>query len=45
MREINKVITRRNFTKMSATAIGSIPMLGFSSPFIIGATKPKDQLT
>ena len=44
MREINKVITRRNFTKMSATAIGSIPMLGFSSPFIIGATKPKDQL-
>lgn len=44
MQEIKKVITRRNFTKLSAAAIGSMPLLGFSSPFFNAVTKPKDDL-
>lgn len=44
MQEIKKVITRRNFTKLSAVAIGSMPLMGFSSPFFNAVTKPKDKL-
>jgi len=44
MRKNTRMISRRNFTKLSATAIGSIPLLGFSSPFINGTTNQKEQL-
>ncbi|MDT0605480.1 sugar phosphate isomerase/epimerase family protein [Croceitalea rosinachiae] len=45
MQETKKVITRRNFTKLSATAIGSIPLMSFSSSFFDIHIKPKDDLT
>ena len=44
MQEAKKVITRRNFTKLSAAAIGSIPFTGFSNAFFNGVTTPKDGL-
>ena len=45
MKEIKKVITRRNFTKLSALSIGSVPLMGFDSPLFDAITKPKDDLT
>ena len=39
------MITRRNFTKLTATAIGSMPLMGFRSPLFNAITKPKDELT
>ncbi|MFS4448447.1 sugar phosphate isomerase/epimerase family protein [Maribacter sp. 2307UL18-2] len=45
MKEPKKVITRRSFTKISAAAIGSMPLMGFSSSLFNGLTKPKDSLS
>ncbi|MGB3151484.1 MAG: sugar phosphate isomerase/epimerase, partial [Maribacter sp.] len=44
MQEIKKVITRRNFTKLSATAIGCVPLMAFGSPIFNTVKKPKDEL-
>jgi sugar phosphate isomerase/epimerase len=42
MKKTKKGITRRNFTKLAAAAVGSIPLMGFAnSPFNL-ATNPKD---
>lgn len=44
MRKNDKVITRRNFTKMSAAIMSGVPLLGFSSPFINSFAEPKEPL-
>lgn len=43
MQETKKVITRRNFTKLSAAAIGSIPLMGFGNALNTPA-KPNEDL-
>lgn len=45
MQETKKVITRRNFTKLSAAAIGSMPLMGFSNSLFNAVAKPQDDLT
>jgi sugar phosphate isomerase/epimerase len=37
-------ISRRNFTKLSATAIGSIPLMGFTDSLLMPQFKPKSDL-
>ena len=44
IQESQKVITRRNFTKLSTAAIGSIPLMGFTGPFLKTQDKPVDEL-
>lgn len=44
MNEINRVITRRNFTKLSAAAMGSIPLLGFSNSLFSSNLKSVNNL-
>lgn len=44
MKETKKVITRRDFTKLSAVAIGSMPLMGFNNALFNAVTKPKDSL-
>lgn len=42
MKDHKKAITRRNFTKLSATAIGGIPILGFSNSLFQSTSSLKD---
>ncbi|TMU56088.1 sugar phosphate isomerase/epimerase family protein [Flagellimonas algicola] len=44
MKETKKAITRRNFTKISAAAIGSMPLMGFGNPLFNAVSKPKTDL-
>jgi len=44
MKETKKGMTRRNFTKLSAAAVGSMPLMGFSNGLFNANTKPKDGL-
>ncbi|WP_405383079.1 hypothetical protein [Maribacter sp. LLG6340-A2] len=39
-----KKVTRRDFTKLSAMAIGGIPLMGFNTPFSNQSPKSKDNL-
>lgn len=45
MKEFNNQISRRKFTKLSASAIGSIPFLGFSNSFSEASTAIKNDLS
>jgi len=45
MHETKKVITRRNFTKLSAVAIGSMPLMGFNSPLFNTVSNSKDNIS
>ncbi|MGB6153400.1 MAG: TIM barrel protein [Pricia sp.] len=44
MKESKKMITRRDFTKLSAAAVGSIPLMGFNGFLPDTVTKPNDEL-
>jgi len=44
MDETKKVLTRRNFTKLSAAAIGSIPLMGFNSTLLNAVKRPIDEI-
>lgn len=44
MKEDKKTISRRNFTKLSATAIGSLPLMSFNNVLFNAAQKPKDDM-
>lgn len=44
MKEGKQNISRRNFTKLSAAAVGSIPLLGFNSALSASILKPKEGL-
>ncbi|PCJ96074.1 MAG: endonuclease [Flavobacteriaceae bacterium] len=44
MKENKKVISRRKFNKLSATAIGSIPLTGFNSTLFKSTQKPKEDI-
>jgi len=44
MKETKKKISRRSFTKLSATAIGSIPLMGFSNSLFNAVSKSKEGL-
>ena len=45
MSETKKVITRRNFTKLSAAAIGSMPLMGFNGTLFNAFSNSKDHLS
>ena len=45
MQETKKVINRRKFVKLSAVAVGSLPLMGFSNPIFNTITTPSDELT
>ncbi|WP_273566005.1 sugar phosphate isomerase/epimerase family protein [Maribacter halichondriae] len=45
MKETKKMITRRNFTKLSAAAIGSVPLMGFSNSLFNAVTTPNDAIS
>lgn len=44
MKEYKNTISRRSFTKLSATAVGSIPLMGFNSALLATILKPKQDL-
>lgn len=44
MKEDKNEISRRTFTKLSATALGSIPLMGFDNAFFNRVEKAKDDL-
>lgn len=44
MKENKNAISRRNFTKLSATALGSIPLMGFNNSLLNTLSKPKDDI-
>lgn len=44
MPETQKVMTRRNFTKLSAVALGSMPLMGFNNSFLNAVIESKDEL-
>ena len=44
MKEDKNEITRRNFTKLSAAALGSIPLMGFDNALFNLSEKPKDDI-
>lgn len=44
MSENKIMLSRRNFTKLSATAMGGIPLMGFYSPLFVGDLKPEDEM-
>ncbi|MFS4494413.1 sugar phosphate isomerase/epimerase family protein [Maribacter sp. 2308TA10-17] len=44
MKESSKNISRRNFTKLSAAAMGSLPLMGFSNILANATEKPKDNI-
>ncbi len=45
MKEADKTISRRRFTKLSAAAIGSMPLMGFSNPLFRANTISKNDLS
>ena len=45
MKENDIAIPRRTFTKLSAAAIGSLPLMGFHNPLFKNATPPKEALS
>ncbi len=45
MHETKKVITRRDFTKLSAVAIGSVPLMGFNSTLFNTVSNSKDNIS
>ena len=44
MKQDKKSISRRNFTRLSVTALGSIPLMGFNSSFLSILPKMKDEI-
>ena len=44
MKQVKKSISRRNFTRLSVTALGSIPLMGFNSSFLSILPKMKDEI-
>ncbi len=44
MKQVKKSISRRNFTRLSVTALGSIPLMGFNSSFLSVLPKMKDEI-
>lgn len=44
MKKDIKAISRRNFTKLTATALGSIPLMGFNSSLLSTFSKTKDDI-
>lgn len=44
MKEDNKNISRRNFTKVSATALAGIPLMGFGNKFYQTASDSNDEI-
>ena len=44
MKEGKQKISRRNFTKLSAAAVGSIPLMSFNSTLLAPILKPKEDL-
>ena len=44
MKQDKKSISRRNFTRLSVTALGSIPLMGFNSSFLSVLPKMKDEI-
>ena len=44
MKQVKKSISRRNFTRLSVTALGSIPLMGFNSSFLSVLPKIKDEI-
>lgn len=44
MKDTKKVITRRDFTKLSAAVLGGIPLMGFKSSLFHTVLKPEDEL-
>ena len=44
MKEGKQKISRRNFTKLSAAAVGSIPLMSFNSTLLAPIPKPKEDL-
>lgn len=45
MHKTKKVITRRDFTKLSAAAIGSIPLMGFNNSLFNTVSNSKDNIS
>lgn len=44
MKEYKKTISRRSFTKLSTTALGSIPLMGFTNSLYNTSQKPKGDI-
>lgn len=44
MKDHKKVISRRNFTKLSVTAIGAVPIMGFNTAIFNMGKKPNDDI-
>ena len=44
MNDSKNIISRRNFTKLSAAAVGSIPLMGFNTSVFNMTKKPNDNL-
>lgn len=44
MKEGKQKISRRNFTKLSAAAVGSVPLMSFNSTLLAPILKPKEEL-
>ncbi len=44
MKEFNNEISRRKFAKLSAAAIGSMPLMGFTNPFFKTSARLKNDL-
>ena len=44
MKEYKKNISRRSFTKLSATALGSIPLMGFTNTLYNANQKPQEDI-
>jgi len=44
MRENNKTISRRKFTKLSAAALGNVPLMAFDNTLLNTSEKPKEKI-